>query len=229
MPDPLLLLAKTAPPPGGPGQRATIHVPIIILFLLLIMAGTNVWRGLLDTYQDQAFVLRYGLLIFFDGQFLWDRLYTVITSAFLHEGWLHFFFNGFWFCTVGTLCHRALGDWRFLLLCLLCAVGAAAAQTLLTLNEAYLTIGASGVAFGLFGAFSHLQVIKPSMALPEKIRKLCVFGIIILLINFAIAYVASRGLPGDRGVAWQAHAGGFMTGLIFFPFLRPRAKAGSSV
>jgi len=205
------------PPTGGPALRLP---PAVGGLLLALIAVTLVTRLAGPQVQGEM-IVTFGLYLFLDGRFLWDRLYSLVTSVFLHDGWLHLLFNGFWIATLGTLVHRAVGGLGFLLLFFASAVAGGLAYSFWHWGETTIAIGASGGAFGLIGAFGHLGVTRPGQAAGERLRALLGFTAVMMLLNLAYAYV---GAPGAEGadIAWEAHAGGFLAGLLLLPPLYRR-------
>jgi membrane associated rhomboid family serine protease len=205
-------------------------LPATVAVLVGVMVAVAAIRAVLPEAWDISLVVHLGLVLFLDGSFLWDRLHTLVSSVFLHGGWLHLAFNAFWLATIGSILHPFLGPLRFLALFL--ASGVAGGLTLLVTNwgETMLVIGASGAVFGLFGAAAHVLVAKPWLPRAERYKRLSVFAVIILLFNLALGY--AEGVPGAEGlaIAWQVHIGGFLCGLLLFPLLarRPRAETGSA-
>ncbi len=222
---PPLLDARTPPPPRqGPNGPALTLAPAplaIVLLLLVAFAAQRLAPGALA----QWIFVHGALVIFVDGQAHWDRLYTLVTSMFLHDGWLHFGFNAFWVATIGSLVHRFLGPWRFLLLFFLGGIAGGLALVLGHWGETVIAIGASGAVFALLGAAGHLFVARPGDDPKERLKRLGAFVLVMMALNLAFASFGS--LPGaDEGdVAWEAHAGGFVAGLLLFPVLARRKKS----
>ncbi|WP_460705742.1 rhomboid family intramembrane serine protease [Luteococcus sediminum] len=132
-----------------------------------------------------------------------------VTSAFAHSEWItHILFNMFALWSVGRWMELALGPARFAALYMVSALGGGVGFVLLALpptaqNPAGVgwyngVVGASGAVFGLFGAllvmYRHVGASSRSM-----------WG--VLLVNAVISFT----IPG---IAWQAHLGGFITGLV---------------
>jgi membrane associated rhomboid family serine protease len=137
-----------------------------------------------------------------------EEPWRALTAAFLHspQMFLHVLFNMLVLWQIGPYLEGLLGRLRFLVLYLVCAVGGSAGFLLLaTVPTAadpfgsWFTgvVGASGAVFGLFAA---LLVLNRHLG-----RSTAGIGILIL-INAAIGFIYP-------GIAWQAHLGGFLTGL----------------
>jgi membrane associated rhomboid family serine protease len=123
--------------------------------------------------------------------------YRLITSAFLHNGILHIFFNMYALLIVGPTLEAALGRIRFVALYFIAAFGGSTLAYLLTpaVSE---TLGASGAIFGLFGA---LFVVARRLG-RETGGILGLIGI-NLVITFAVPHIS-----------WQGHLGGLVTGVV---------------
>lgn len=193
-------------------------LPPVIKIVLGVMLAIQVLMTVLQPSQADWLIRTFGLLLFWNGQFLPDRLYSLFTYAFLHGGWLHLLFNALWIATLGSQIYRVLGLDRFLILMLITSVAGGAAQVFLHWGEPTLTIGASSVVFGLIGAAGHVWVAPLTLRTGERLRKLFAFSAIMMLLNLGYAYL---GAPGDGGsaISWEAHAGGFFAGLLIFPLL----------
>ncbi|WP_326522624.1 rhomboid family intramembrane serine protease [Cellulomonas edaphi] len=127
--------------------------------------------------------------------------YRFVTAAFLHASTIHIASNliALWF--VGPYLEQALGRLRFATLYLLSAVGGQVGVVLLaTATHSWTTwvVGASGAVFGLFGAIFFVMRRLGGNASG-------IIGVIVL--NVVIGFVVP-------GIAWQAHAGGLVTGAV---------------
>ena len=93
-------------------------------------------------------------------------------------------------------------------------------------GEPSISIGASGVSFGLLGGGAFFLVDTSKESTLAKVRRLAIYAAVMMVLNFAYAFsgvMSMLGIPGR--VNWEAHLGGFLTGMIFFPLLRRRARA----
>jgi membrane associated rhomboid family serine protease len=179
--------------------------------------------------QQQAFwafsliPLRYaaGSGVTFDTPL--SALAPFIGHAFIHGGWLHLGLNSLFLLQGGVPVARGLGEgrsvgWRFP--ALFGATAAAGAFLYLAFNEASQTpaVGASGAVCGVFGAYfiGARGDWRASLA-DSQIRA----GIALFLgLNVGLAALARLG--GLFPIAWEAHLGGFVAGMVLYPLLRPR-------
>lgn len=207
--------------PQGPALALAPAPLALVAALLLAFAAQR-----LSPPDVALWIVAQGaLVIFFDGQAHWSRLYTLVTSLFLHDGWLHFGFNAFWLATMGSLVHRFLGPWRFLLIFFLGGILGGLSLVLLNWGETVVAIGASGAVFALLGAAGHVLVARPGEGRGERLKRLAAFVAVMMALNVAFAYYGT--LPGadEAAVAWEAHLGGFLAGLALFPLLARRRRA----
>lgn len=171
--------------------------------------------------------------------------WSIVTYAFLHGSWAHVLLNAFWLAAFGSPVARRLGTAKFLLLCLLTALGGVAAHWLTHMYDVTPMIGASGVVSGMMGAaawfafsrsgrggglidgYAHLKPRESFSSLIRNRQIMIFFGIWFAL-NFLFGVAAVPLGLTDGGVAWQAHIGGFLAGLLVFPWLDPvsRHRAG---
>jgi hypothetical protein len=150
---------------------------------------------------------------------------TVLTSMFLHGGWLHLAGNMWYLWIFGDNVEDRLGHSRFLLFYLLAGIVAASLHCVFNPASQLPTVGASGAIAGVLGAylvaFPHARVVTlvplfpffQVLALPAVL----VLGLWILMQFFSGALSLGSGTGG--GVAWWAHIGGFVFGLVVMRLL----------
>lgn len=154
---------------------------------------------------------------------------TVFTSMFLHGGWLHLGGNLLYLWIFGDNVEDALGRGRFVAFYLLCGVAAALVQTVSETTSMIPMIGASGAISGVLGAYMRLfpharvRVLVPLFIVFYTMR---VPAWMVLGVWFLFQLASSAMIqPGQGGVAFFAHIGGFLSGLILVGLLMPRRKA----
>ena len=196
-------------------RLARQNVPVMTLFII----GLNVFFFLnemsrpLDA-RDQ-FIEHYALI---PDQL---RLSTFITSMFLHGGWLHLIGNMWFLWVFGSHIEDAMGPAKFAVFYLISGIASAAVQFGTNLGSPIPTIGASGAIAGVMGAF---------LILYPRVRVVTLIFIVIfvttvdipaafmLLYWFAIQLLSGISMVSSvtqaQGIAWFAHVGGFVTGLL---------------
>jgi membrane associated rhomboid family serine protease len=152
---------------------------------------------------------------------------TLLTSQFLHGGWLHLGGNMLYLWVFGDNVEDKLGHIRFLVFYLLCGVTASILHIYIEPASAIPTVGASGAISGVLGAYifmfpkSRVLTLIPIFIFIQ-IAELPAY--VILGLWFVLQFInglLSLGYTdaGMGGVAWWAHIGGFITGLILvMPF-----------
>jgi membrane associated rhomboid family serine protease len=155
--------------------------------------------------------------------------HTLITSMFLHGGWLHIIGNMWFLAVFGDNVEDSMGSFRFVIFYLVCGLAAAAAQIGLNPQSAVPMVGASGAISGIMGAYVVLYPRAP-------VHMLVFLGFFITRIivpaYFMIGYwfllqllgiLPSLGSPGG-GVAVGAHVGGFLAGTILIFLFRRKDR-----
>jgi membrane associated rhomboid family serine protease len=150
---------------------------------------------------------------------------TLVTSMFLHGGWMHLLGNMLYLWIFGNNVEDRLGHVGFLLFYLAAGLTAAAAQILPDPGSLVPMVGASGAISGVLGAyvvlFPHARVL---VAIPlgfiffRYVRAVWVLGI-----WFGLQIVSAVMGPAESGVAWWAHVGGFVVGFLAAQAMRPIA------
>jgi membrane associated rhomboid family serine protease len=152
------------------------------------------------------------------------EILTLITSQFLHGGILHIAGNMLFLWTFGDNIEHDLGHFKFLLFYLTCGVLAGLTHWFFGMQSGLPTVGASGAIAGVMGAY----LIKyPRAKIVTLLPFLIIFTVRIPAIYFlgfwfvqqAFSSVASLGMPEADGVAYWAHAGGFIFGVILGPIM----------
>ena len=145
---------------------------------------------------------------------------TLVTSMFLHVGWLHVGGNMLYLFVFGDDIEEALGWWRFLLLYMASGILAALAYVITNAGNVGPMVGASGAIAGVLAAYLMLRPCAKLWVFmffrPVKIAAMWAIGTWIALQFFDIAQ------GEDDGVAYAAHLGGLAAGAALFVALRPR-------
>ena len=150
------------------------------------------------------------------------QVLTVFTSMFLHGGWLHLFSNMLALYIFGDNVEDRLGHGRYLLFYLICGLAAAVAHIIFNPVSPVPTVGASGAISGVLGAYfilyprARVITLIPIFILPwfVEIPAWIYLGFWFLsqLFNGTLAIVA--GAQAFGGIAFWAHVGGFLAGII---------------
>ena len=154
-------------------------------------------------------------------------LETLVTSMFLHAGWWHLLGNMLFLFVFGDNVEDAFGHVRYLLFYLVCGVLAGLAQVLLAPDASLPGVGASGAISGVLAAYLIMFGTNPVRVLlgffPLVVPAYVMIGVWILLQFFnGLAGVAQTAQSG--GVAYGAHIGGFVGGIVLTLVLRPSSR-----
>jgi membrane associated rhomboid family serine protease len=156
-----------------------------------------------------------------------------ITSMFLHGGWLHLIGNMWYLWIFGPGVEDRLGHFRFFIFYMLCGIGAGIVHTIMNANATIPTVGASGAIAGVLGAYvvsyplARVLTLVPIFIFIQfiEIPAIIVLGFWFLMqflsgtASLAVSTSANTG-----GVAWWAHIGGFIMGIILVKLLAPRSR-----
>ena len=198
---------------------------VIYLFLQLPL-GNN---------ESRAFVIGYGfipVLLFGDLTLPIDLAqiptsFTLITCMFLHGGIMHLLGNMWFLWVFGDNVEDAMGPSRFILFYLLSGLVASAAQIATDTNSIIPMVGASGAIGGVMGAYALLYPrarVRTLVFLGFFITTLSVPAFFILAWWFVVQLVSGLPTLGRQGggVAFWAHIGGFLAGILLVTLFRQR-------
>lgn len=164
-----------------------------------------------------------------DGALAW----SFVSYMFIHGDWLHLAINSFWMLAFGSVLARRFGALRFLLFSFICAAAGAALHLYIYWGDIVFMIGASAAISGQMAGAVRFIFARPSNLLqasrmgPEHMRAESLVEVLrnpralIFLIVWAGVNVlfglGSSSVPGvDGAIAWEAHVGGFIAGLLLF-------------
>jgi len=146
-----------------------------------------------------------------------------LTSMFLHGGWLHVIGNMWYLWIFGDNIEDRLGHFAFLVFYLLCGIGAGVVHTLLNVSSTVPSVGASGAIAGVLGGylvsypFARVLTLVPIFVFVQviEIPAIIVLGLwFIMQFFYGTASLATTSVSQSGGVAWWAHVGGFIIGIL---------------
>lgn len=213
-------------------ENPTYSTPIVVYALIAINVVVfwhemSLGSGLDGFFQLYAVIPR-ELSASFSGTPLNQpvpELATLITSQFLHGGLMHIGGNMLFLWTFGDNIEHDLGHIKFLLFYLVCGVLAGLTHWFFGMQSGVPTVGASGAIAGVMGAYlikyprAKIVTLLPLLFIWTTVRIPAIFFLGFWFIQQAISSVASLGMPEAAGVAYWAHAGGFVFGAILAPIL----------
>ena len=200
--------------------------PVVTVSIILINAVVFLYEASLAEPALQRFVFAYGLV-----PALFDPI-AVLTSMFLHGGWMHFLGNMLFLWIFGDNVEDRMGHGRFVAFYMLCGSVAALAHVMSEPGSLIPTIGASGAVAGVMGAYfvlyPHSRILTllplfifwPVVELPAVLF-LGLWFLLQLFSGVGTMLMATQG-GSAGGIAFWAHVAGFLAGvLLVYAFRRP--------
>ena len=215
--------------PLGDADRRPLRFPLVTV--LIIVATAFVF--LLELTRGDAFVNRWSLV---PAEIVAGRDWiTILTAMFMHAGWMHIIGNLLFFWAFGPEIEDVMGPIRYLVFYLLGGLVATVAQVVVMPGSTVPNLGASGAIAGVLGAF---MITYPR----DRIRTVLLLGwfsrvtfipsVVLVGIWFLTQVFSEVGALAQMqtgGVAYMAHIGGFVFGMVFgrlFESRRRRAAQG---
>jgi len=199
--------------PIGDDNRSRRTFP----FVTYLLIASNLLVFFLEWTGGDAFILRWS---FIPSRLRVDPgmgLITILTSMFMHAGWMHLLGNMLYLWIFGDNVEDRMGHLRFLLFYLLCGIVATMAQYLTMATSSIPNLGASGAIAGVLG--SYLLLFPRGRVTMLIIRVVTPVPAWVALGFWILIQLVSNYAGANSGVAYMAHIGGFLAGLIFtLPF-----------
>jgi membrane associated rhomboid family serine protease len=210
------------------GSFPAVTVAIILACTATFLLELSIGKGLDRLFLAYALVpgnITYGLETRSIG--FGAIVAPFFSSMFLHGGWLHLIGNMWFLWIFGDNVEDTLGHFRFAVFYIVCGLAAGLTHYWLSPLSNLPTIGASGAIAGVMGAYVALfpnARVLTLVPLGFVLRMMEIPAWVMLGIWFSIQAVSgfmTLGATGG-GVAWWAHVGGFLAGLLLVRLLRPR-------
>lgn len=178
--------------------------------------------------RAQGFIVEYGLVPLrfvkfykYQGGFTDNAVVPLFASIFMHGGWLHIIGNMWFLWIFGDNVEDRLGHFKFLLFYLLCGIGASLIHVVFNAGSRLPTVGASGAISGVLGAYlisyPHARVTT-LLIIIIFIRIVELPAFLFLIFWFVFQFVSGTAelaaRPDTGGVAYWAHMGGFVVGIV---------------
>jgi len=201
--------------------------PVVTLLLIIANVIVFIHQVTLPPAAAEAFIRTYGLVPAKIQMALAGRHYTleqafvpVFTCMFLHGGILHILGNMWFLWIFGGNVEDRMGPIAYPLFYLVCGIGSGLSQTAFSWGSHIPSIGASGAISGVLGAYiiffprSRILTLIPLFIIWFTWR---IPALIFIGIWFAVQFLSGLGSLGAAsmgGVAWWAHVGGFLLGML---------------
>jgi membrane associated rhomboid family serine protease len=200
----------------------TYSTPFVTMLIIAVNAAAFLFELSLDPWSRNHLIAIYGLV---PAQL---HALSFLTSMFLHGGWLHIIGNMWFLWIFGDNIEDTLGHLQYLAFYLLCGCAAAATQIAVSPGSWVPTIGASGAIAGVMGAylvkFPRSRILTlvffffiTTIELPAAL--FLVYWFVLQLFSGAGAL---ENTHASQGVAWFAHVGGFIAGIVLVKILPTR-------
>jgi membrane associated rhomboid family serine protease len=209
-----------------------LYAPAGVLWLIAALVAAHLGRLALGPAQAEALMVHYAFIPArysmafahhgLDGAQLWAWAVPFVSYIFIHANFMHLGVNCLWLLALGPVVARRFTLLWFLLFFLLTGILAAGTVLLLAWGAAMAVIGASGAISGLMGAAIRMLPtagpfgLSPATRLaPLFSRSVLFFTLIWVLINLVMGLTSfGTHLTGGGAIAWQAHIGGYLAGLL---------------
>ena len=217
-------------------DNPTTITPVVTWALIAVNVAVFLYQVSLPPGAAQIFVFQFGAIPSvvlgvkkLPGQFaVIPPVASVFTSMFLHGGWMHLLGNMWFLWIFGNNIEEAMGHVRYLAFYLICGLLASAAHVLTNPGSAIPSIGASGAIAGALGAYIMLYPrarVYTLIFLGFFVRLMYIpAGVILgfwILFQFISGSVMIRS-QNMGGVAFWAHVGGFIAGVLLVGLFKKR-------
>jgi len=209
--------------------------PVVTIGIIVLCALVFLWQQTLHEPSATMAVYSYGVIpaaLFHNGTLPPDiaRIppeLTILTSMFMHGGWMHIIGNMLYLWIFGNNIEDVLGHVRYVCFYVLCGAAAALTQSIINTHSEVPMIGASGAIAGVLGAYlvlfprAHVLVLVPLGFFTQLMR---LPAMLVLGFWFVLQFIQGGLMtPGDEGgVAYWAHIGGFAAGIALIFLLGGR-------
>jgi len=240
-------------PPQAP-REPILTLPGPLIAYIALLAVIHLVRMLLPTETDNLVVAMFGFIPKrYDSTLLvasfpggsGAKLWTFVSYSLLHANLSHIGFNVLWLLPFGSALARRFGAMRFFLFMAVTAAAGALAYLMTNEHAEAAMIGASASVSGTMAAAIRFAFVQgsflsfsrgdadaaakvPALSLLRALRNGRVLGFLAVWFGVNIIfglYPIAIGMEGGTDVAWQAHIGGFLAGLLLFSWFDPVPRA----
>ena len=230
------------------------NIPAVIVATLAVFAGIHAVRSFVLSFdQDLEFLLllafipaRYDTALLLEGGLpggFGAQVWTFVSYALIHADIAHLGMNSLWYVPFGSAVARRFGVARFLLFFAATAAAGAGVHLMAHPGEVFPVIGASAVVSGLMAAATRFAFQPrgpialwqqrgerayhiPALPLLSALRDPRILAFLIVWFGLNLLFgLGSLPLVGaGQSIAWEAHIGGFLAGLLFFSVFDPAPR-----
>lgn len=235
------------PVPAPRASEPLLFLPAAVTATVLVLCAIHGARAFISPLRDEWLVItfafvpaRYGeIYTGFPGGAAGD-VWTFLTYALLHGNTVHLITNCVWLVAFGAAVARRFGPARYYALFAAAAVGGALMHLVLHFGEPIPVVGASAGIAGLMAAAARFVFERggpmgprraepsayrtPARTLRETLRNRSAVAFIAIFFAINLALGFTSNVSGGLAVAWEAHLGGFLVGLLAFRWFDPVAR-----
>lgn len=227
--------------PAMGASEPMFNVPRSVLMAAAVMVAIQIIKGLLPDEDALQLLLA---LAFIPARYSGDALQlpggyiaavtSFVTYMVVHAGWVHLLVNLLWMAAFGSAVARRVGDLKFLYFSILCGIAGALTHLAFHFGEMAPVVGASAAISGQMAAalrvvfaarpqrvgaapdFARGPLESLAQTLTDRRILLVLAFWVVLNVIFGLGVVSIAGTEGE--IAWEAHIGGFLCGLLCFGF-----------
>ena len=233
-------------PGAGDGREPVLMLPGAVVAMVALITLVHFARSFLSPERDVVVQLwfafipaRYVAGFFpFPGGIAAD-VWTFVTYALLHGSWVHLITNAVWLVAFGSAVSRRFGAVRFWVFSAVAAAGGAALHLALHMGDPIPVVGASAAIAGQMAAAARFvfdaggpMVLRrggtddrafkrPAASLADTFRNRSALLFIVIWFGINLAVGLGSSVSGGQAIAWEAHIGGFLVGLLLFRIFDP--------
>jgi membrane associated rhomboid family serine protease len=199
-------------------QQRFLNAPASVLWMIALILAAHVGRVMVGEPTATNVIVDYAFIPAWPADAL-----TYFTYLFIHGSYLHVGINCLWLLVFGPPLAWRVGTLRFLALYFFCGVAAALAQLISDWGSMVPVVGASGAISGLMGGTIRIMYgtrlpaapgsIRPPLA-PISSAPVLFFSAVWLVMNVIVGVIGLGTTEEGEIVAWVAHMGGYVTGLL---------------
>ncbi len=201
--------------PLGDDDSTRRTFPIVTYGLIAL----NFLIFFLELGSGDAFITRWSFVPARFAAHPASQWITIFSSMFMHAGWVHILGNMLYLFIFGDNVEDRLGHLAYLVFYLLCGIAATFAQYVFSIGSTVPNLGASGAIAGVLGAYiimfpgERVRVLMGTVIVRMSALIVIGFWIVLQVISSLSAFTTSSQTSGG-GVAYMAHIGGFLAGII---------------
>ena len=209
--NPLGTLERPPSPPAFNVPPVTLAVAalLVAVFAVLSLAPVTWTASMIEAFSVRPIRVAIALADPSRGQPAL-AIVSLLTHALIHIDAAHIVLNVGFLLAFGSMCERAFGPIRYGAILILTAIAGALAKLVLDWGALVIMFGASGAVFGCMGAFVRLLIGGPT---PIRRRGLALMGGLVV-VNIIFTFIGPAVFGIDGRIAWDAHLGGFLAGLL---------------